>query len=604
MVGILLFLTSTAGYKFFMQFRLGIREEFTWVTSFSWMTILVYFFSLFGALTSGIFIAFIAGIICFILELVFNFQKISQSFKKEFNLVNVFFLCVSLLFMITISQLDLRAYDDFSHWGTIVKFLASQDRLPQAGDSLIAFKTYPPASALFIRYCLTFFGYGEGRMLLSQFIWIAAAVYALTGLIKHKNSLINLALFSSLLPLFNYYNQVVSFNTLLVDFLMPVLGLALLAALFKHRQDPVQSVILLVINGMALAIVKNNAIYFLLLAIIFFIYQLWQANPDLTKSKKVILSISGLVLPFISLLAWDLHTDLEFGGLELEKHSMSPENYAETISEKSILDIFTISRKYIGYLINPDRRVIWAVLLFIAIFAIFAFIEKKLQGKSSVKAWFAFAMGQLFAYLLGIYLMYLFSMPLHEALRIAAVTRYVDSILVYTLGITYFYVFEVMRQGLDNQVWAQKIAHKHPPMIIAVFLLLASLLALAGDLRNLSQVRSDYAYDGRAAFYRWADESFKPSEEKVLIGHNNTDGATGSYLEYVGKYHLFTPNVQAKNDFSENPSEFIDFLDDFDFILLLDEDAQLNQRFNDLFGFQLEEGVYPVEDLPIAGVEE
>lgn len=603
-LGIVLFLASTIGYKFFMQFRLGLREEFTWVTSFSWITVLVYFFSLFDAMRIGIFVAFILGIVCLLLELVFNYRQIGQSLKGQVNLLNVFFLLFVLAIILIISQQDFRAYDDFSHWGKMAKFLFTENHLPEASDTIISFNTYPPATALFIRYCMSFFPYSEGAMLVGQFIWIAAGLYAITGLINHKNSLINLALFSSMLILFQYYNQVVTFNTLLVDFIMPVLGLAILVGLFKHRQEPIQSFILLLVNGMALAIVKNNALYFLLIGIIFFIYQLWQANPDLARAKKMTLSILGLVLPFISLLAWNIHTEHEFGDLEPAKHSMDPENYAQVFSEKSFADIRQISRNFIGHLLDPSEHFIWALLLFAAIFLIFSLIEKRAQGKSRAGGWSIFTFAQLFAYVIGIYFMYLFSMPTGEALGLAAIVRYLDSVLVFSLGIIFIYVFDVIRQILDDPSLALDLSSKKAPMLLSLALFVISLFFQAGSLKQLSQVRNDYHYDARVAYSSLTDESFDLTNDRFLVANNHTSGVGSNYIGFVGQYHLYTANVKAGNDFTENPEELIDLIKDFDYIILLDEDSKLNQRFNDLFGFQLEEGIHPIEDLPIAEVKE
>lgn len=74
----------------------------------------------------------------------------------------------------------LVAYDDFSHWGMIVRRMLITNALPASGDSLIQFQSYPPGAACWLWYACRFLGGGDGMMLTAQAWLVLAALWPLT----------------------------------------------------------------------------------------------------------------------------------------------------------------------------------------------------------------------------------------------------------------------------------------------------------------------------------------------------------------------------------------------------------------------------------------
>lgn len=64
--------------------------------------------------------------------------------------------------------------DTMTHWGVIVRSVCRDDRLPNFSNMEIGYQSYPPATACWIYFLLKIFGYGEGKALFAQGLWMLA----------------------------------------------------------------------------------------------------------------------------------------------------------------------------------------------------------------------------------------------------------------------------------------------------------------------------------------------------------------------------------------------------------------------------------------------
>ena len=169
-------------------------------------------------------------------------------------------------------NMHLTHYDNFSHWGLIVKNILLDGALPNFEDTMIMFKGYQPGSACFIYLYGLLAGNKEGAMIIAQNYLIFAYLTPLFKFIKGNNKLIK----NLLIIAFYIFIMTVSikFNDLLVDSLISTMTISSLAVITYYKKDlkksfwysiPITLFIFLVKNtGFLIGII--NSIYILYLA--------------------------------------------------------------------------------------------------------------------------------------------------------------------------------------------------------------------------------------------------------------------------------------------------------------------------------------------------
>lgn len=124
---------------------------------------------------------FLVGIICFIYEVNYQIKtkNITLLIKKYITPGIILYAVMLLFFLIHLKDQRFIHYDNFSHWGVIVKSLIMNKAVFNANESIITFNSYPPGSALFIFYFSNLVGVSESLALYSQIIVILSALLPL-----------------------------------------------------------------------------------------------------------------------------------------------------------------------------------------------------------------------------------------------------------------------------------------------------------------------------------------------------------------------------------------------------------------------------------------
>jgi len=74
--------------------------------------------------------------------------------------------------------------------------------------------------------------------------------------------------------------------------------------------------------------------------------------------------------------------------------------------------------------------------------------------------------------------------------------------------------------------------------------------------------------------------------------------AVDSYLvNFVGRYFLYSPNVEGKEDFIMDDQPFIDLLNNYEKIVILEDHYTFNAMTEKLFDKKLKPGIYDTEDV-------
>ena len=233
---ILLFLILF-GLAQFLSYRLKIKSEFLPVTVLTGVGVIMFLAGLLNMMPEAV-----------TLLTLFSFGSVGYIFLRERSLKNIFspglffFLLGAAYLAYFLRGLQLEYYDDFSHWGLIVKEMLLTDRLPNFSSKMITFQAYPPGTAVVLYFTGKILGNTESVMLFGQGLFYLSCITPLFALIRKKQYLSWLLIVPATLYFLTGNLGVVALS---VDTLLSLLGLAGTAILvYLYREKRIEEAIL------------------------------------------------------------------------------------------------------------------------------------------------------------------------------------------------------------------------------------------------------------------------------------------------------------------------------------------------------------------------
>lgn len=152
------------------------RYEETTIISVSAIILLIFLFGIFKHLKEGLVVACALGSLCYLVS-IFYVVKIGafKAFIKNIITPGFLFLVgTTILLSFLLSGKHFEAWDEFSHWGDVVKAMVTIDDFSTSPLSHSQFQSYPPAMAI-LQYCTEKF---NSRITGIQFVeWINYPTY-------------------------------------------------------------------------------------------------------------------------------------------------------------------------------------------------------------------------------------------------------------------------------------------------------------------------------------------------------------------------------------------------------------------------------------------
>ena len=416
---VLLLCLSCYGYLYLIVDKGKIKVEFSPAILFSAIGSAMFFAGILNILKETCFAIFIAGIAFAI-----------YSFVKKYNPLR--FICPgTVFFFICLVYLGyfyygckLREYDDFTHWGLVVRSLLQTDRLPNFMDTII-YKSYPTGSAGFIYFVCKISGISsEWMMLFEQAVFVIGCFMCLFAFVKHKVTGF-LMIFVFAVAVLGSYRFVLS--GLYVDVLLPLVGLTGILIGIYYDTDINRVLWAILPETVFLIAVKNSGLFFVVVIIIYVLIRIkW-------KTVKKGWAAAFISAPFLTLLLWQKHVDLVFDKGLASKHTMSVHGLKEAFLDKKPQAISEIFDKYLSVVF--DLRNIFLLFLILAIVAlVVVYLFQKQQFGTFLRLVSIGAVSYLL-YQCSLLGMYLTSMPVDEAVRLASYDRYHLTIMIFVMGI-------------------------------------------------------------------------------------------------------------------------------------------------------------------------
>jgi hypothetical protein len=600
-VRMLLFILSIYGFKWFLQQFLGLNPRIGWIAACCLNILVLYFGAFAGVLDATVSALAVIGWLLTGYVLYRNFRQ-KQFFQPKFNLVAVGLLFYLILFVFTLLNTKLEHPDNFSHWATIVKFLYTESRLPTAADTIISFGSYPLGSSLFVYYAAKMMGFSDATMLIGQFLLIYSCVIALFAPIRDDSRTLVVAMNFSLLAIFNYFNISIRMNNLLVDFLLPLLTLAGLAGIYSMRQNIKALSVCFILIASVLSLIKNSAIFFVGILFIYYLYTVVVARKSFGKFWNLlinVLSVFGTAL--VPYVMWTIHVGQEFSS---SKHAVSLSAYQQIFLEKDASITAKITENFMAALMDlssiPSQGVLLFNFLMIGSYIIIRYFVKR--NNSLLRYTLAVDL-IIITYYIGIYFMFLFSMPTEEALVLAGFERYASSIIIFSLGVAMMVLsreidYSLFEQGIQsrNHRSFKNLTTKKVYQFSGVGLLFFAVIMLLSENNGMKYNNTMYKNSLPYAFSKITENQMMMNSERYLIISSNNDSVENYLITSFGKYFLYSPNVETAGDFVMDESSFMNIIQKYDKIIVFDDHYTFNAMTNKLIETHFKPGIYDVDE--------
>lgn len=601
LMGVLL-LCSFLGYAIYANSTLKLKHEFIPVFVFSSIACIVYFCGLLGVLLEGTVTVFVLGIILFAI-FIFGIVRKKAVPRIRLSLFALCFLTGSILFFSLLIQCRLIHYDNFSHWAIVLKQMLSTNAFPAASSDLIDFKNYPLGTASFLYYVCRFVGHAQPVMIAAQGLLIFACFYAMFGIISEKKRFMLYAFLAMGCTVLSVFNFTIRINNLLVDFLLPIYLLALLTIVYQYRTDIKKACLAVLPVAGFLTIIKNTGIIFAVLGLIYLTYIVYKhrSAPLWKRLMFYLCALAGTSLPYI---AWNLHMAIGFQDVT-NKFSVSATNLQSIQMTKTADDIHTIISLFIKSVFDFSSRPTIGIIAFhvaaviLCVFAV-VFLKKKWN------LWKALIISDavLVLYYLGILGLYIFSMPLDEAIRLAGFERYASSIVILFAGVLILCAtidiensFYYTTNEIPSYMAFKDVESKRRYQEIIIVCMAIAISMLLSEYNGILSIQRSYSLTlpykvSAVTGDRWYSNGQEDNSKYLIYASDTDQQVTNYYLQYLGRYFLYAPNVDGICLFYEDNMD--NLLSNYDYLVVTESDADEKRLLEKHYLVQGQEGIYKI----------
>ena len=210
----------------------------------------------------------------------------------------------------------------------------------------------------------------------------------------------------------------------------------------------------------------------------------------------------------------------------------------------------------------------------------------------------------LIGYYLGILGLYIFSMPLDEAIRLAGFERYASSIVVlFAGGLVLCATVDIensfyYRTGeLPAFQSFKTVESKDRYQKGVIFFMALAITILMSEYNGMQTIRRSYETTLPYKVYqvtgdRWYSDG-EVDESRYLFYASDVDSqVTDYYLQYIGKYMLYASNVDGICAFYED--NLVNLLSSYDYLVLVESDGEAKHLLKKYFGVSGQEGIYRI----------
>lgn len=545
------------GYGWFMVERLRWPAEHAPFITVMWIVMVLYVFSLVGCLRLGTYLVIGIGFGLFLGIVWWRGRYAWKSFRHLLCPGMVVFIAGFWLLWLKYPSYTYSSWDEFSHWGRVIKEMVSTNGLIGAGSSL-SFKDYPPATALFQYFVLSFTGYSEGHTYFAQNLILLSGIVCLLKNIEWKRYLVIV-----LALLFGYMAIVflsLGFENLSVDHIVGfVFGVSLLIYFFAEIRN--NSAILQIIPAIfCLPLIKLNGLFFaVIIVVIVCIDQVglvrrrfvgmvandWRRSlSDRLQRRQWLMQLLVITILIASPLLANNSWQGRLSSLNLSQHFKPRVSLREagrsfsqeaSLQDKQVINAFldSFDKTPVGKTIKTHSSevaskglLVWVVILV----GLYWYINGSSRETHRIIVLHAILLVGFGVYSCGLLYLYLSAFSPYEALRVASYGRYMSSYwLGWSLVICATYLYP-LRKDAASAVSKQR-------SFVVVLAVVALLMFISTPL-SVGFCKSRFfppeMSSMRKTIRQMAEDiaSVVPTTNKVYVIWQNTSGFEPTILRY------------------------------------------------------------------------
>lgn len=529
--GIALWCISFMGlcYCFSKLFR--VDAAFVPMVTASSVIVLLMLAGMIGILKIGVMCVYAVGFAGAVYKIVRR-----ERFEKKSVLV-IGVCAVWLAFLIVkLRAQTLLASDDFGHWGLVARFLIAGDAFPDAKMELMHFPSYPLGSACFIYYVCRFAENSDRMYLIAQAFLVF--IYALPLLAFVKQSRISGCI--CFLCVFMLLSSAGTFiDRIQVDTLISFMGFSAAVLAFSERKNMYRMLFVCAPVLAAISFVKISGLFFASVCAPIF------CCAGLKKNKRAAAAFFCFapLIAFLSYYLFQAYASIRFPMSGESVHALNLNTYAQRAAER-VQMVMPVIKSYVSRVIHASyiEKALFVFPFSASIVSIvLAHKKSDRDGKRQSAALLLYQTAVYALYNLMMIAMYLFSMRVDEANRLASFTRYYRTMLVFIALIT---AAEYIKRAYhDDKIFLRRWKMRH---VISGASVLLTVIAVLLNSRVCGFIRplESYSYYEKCRTLNQSIDKNQNGRYAVFVSHRKDAPAIDEIqLNMMLLYELNTMDV-------------------------------------------------------------
>lgn len=551
---IIIYIIIITNSIFLKQILKGKIEEVIPIVTIG-MTLLIYIAGLLDNLKVGVYSIILIFIIITVYLLIRQnkLKKKDEKIKlfKEFITPGFVIFTVIYIIYVLISQNKIFThYDEFSHWGTVVKNMYIYNNFGTTPESLIQYNEYPPFAGVFEYIFLIIRGnYLESTVIAaSKILYLSIIILIFRNITwkTDKKLIIIYTLGIIFLPMVFYTDF---YDNILVDGLEGIFFAISLYSWYSIRNKKNRNIIVTCLL-IALGLLKFSGIGLVILVLLILLID----TIIKKKNRKEILNVLFIIL-FISVFisTWFIKINLSGANKKWKIENINTENIQEienNFAQKDIIEKFITTICFEKVLTPINLTYIECVILLGALSIIVYKIQVKVKRKKFLFYQVSIFIG-IIIYTILLLLTYLFIIPEIESRQVASYERYIGTIFI---GNTIF-LFAIATNK------KMKICKSKMIIILCIFTIICPLTNILIRLTdNNDEIQKEILkrrYIGQIEEYK---DKLTPSDRIYYFSNKGSEANKKLYITRYLMMPLNIGNIEMKIENIENKETFENML--------------------------------------------
>ncbi len=518
------------------------KIDFTIPISIIAIALIIYPFGFFKHLEIGVYAVYIISILCALYLLIqFILSIVHREYKYFFKRLLTPGILVYILFwglFIYINRLRiLSSWDEFSHWGLVVKNMFYFDTFGTNPETIVLFRTYPPFTAILEYFFLKIRGaYVEGSIIITMNILYISLLLPILNKIEWNKSIVKLLIyvpFIFLLPLCLYSSF---YTTIYVDTILGIMMAYVLYCYFSIT-DKKMKYLSIIMGLLALVLTKESGIGISILTLIIILADILLQKKlnkiDKKQFKRIVILFSILILcVLIGKYSWNIHLKMSNVPIQSKADGISIHKILNLIKGNANEYQYTILNNFIEQFFNKPLNINvgeltnFALLLIYTLYSMYLIHTIKNNGENDeykkYKSTCIMLVICYILYMLYLLILYIFGFSEYEGVNLASYERYTATFL---LGMFAFNSIILLNYLKTNKVE------------ILTFIILLLLMKPANITKNLI-IEKDKSIEQVTEFRKEYSDicTYKPilekTNQKIYCITSGNDGMDINILRY------------------------------------------------------------------------